>query len=159
MLTAMEDLRDGNFRRRLMISGDGVPARIAAVFNEIAERNQDLVGELVRVRSEVTEGRPRAPLTPPEASGGWTLAAESVNDLVDGLTRPTTELSRVLAAAAEGDLSSRMAVPGDDDGPQGEFRCLASTVNGLLDQLSLFADEVSRVAREIGTDGRLRGPA
>ncbi|MGA8118079.1 MAG: HAMP domain-containing protein [Actinocatenispora sp.] len=157
LLAAMEDLRDGNFRRRLMVGGDGVPARIGAVFNEISQRNQDLAGELARVREEAMEGRLGVRLELPDASGDWALAADSVNGLVEGVMRPTNELSRVLAAAAEGDLSLRMSVPGD--GPRGEFRGLATTVNGLLDQLSAFADEVTRVAREVGSEGRLGGQA
>ncbi|WSG48148.1 HAMP domain-containing protein [Dactylosporangium sp. NBC_01737] len=157
MLVAMEDLRDGNFRRRLVIAGDGVPGRIAAAFNEIAQRNQELVGELARVRAEATQGRLGVRLALPGASGGWAFAEDSVNGLVESTMRPTTELSRVLAAAAEGDLSLRMSVPGDSR--YREFRGLATTVNGLLDQLSAFAAEVTRVAREVGSEGRLGGQA
>ncbi|MFB9183856.1 HAMP domain-containing protein, partial [Dactylosporangium sucinum] len=153
VLVALEDLRDGNFRRRLVVADDGVPARIADAFNEIAERNQALTGELARVGEEAAQGRAGVRLELPDARGDWASAADSVNGLVESTMRPTAELSRVLAAAAEGDLSLRMTVPGDS--PQREFGGLAATVNGLLDQLSAFADEVTRVAREVGSEGRL----
>jgi HAMP domain-containing protein/signal transduction histidine kinase len=156
VLSAMRDLRDGNFRRRLVVPGNGPVSALADVFNEIAERNQWLAGELGRVRQAVgQEGRLTERVAPAGAAGGWSLIADSVNGLVEDLMRPTTELSRVLAAVAEGDLTKRMS----DQTLRGEFATLGSTVNGLVDQLSSFADEVTRVAREVGTDGRLGGQA
>ncbi|WP_143467273.1 HAMP domain-containing protein, partial [Lentzea kentuckyensis] len=152
----MRDLRDGNFRRRLVVPGNGPVSALADVFNEIAERNQWLAGELGRVRQAVgQEGRLTERVAPAGTAGGWSLIADSVNGLVEDLMRPTSELSRVLAAVAEGDLTKRMS----DQTLRGEFATLGSTVNGLVDQLSSFADEVTRVAREVGTDGRLGGQA
>ncbi|WP_083383854.1 HAMP domain-containing protein [Allokutzneria albata] len=152
----MTDLRDGNFRRRLLPAGDGVTARLAEVFNEIAERNQHLAGELLRVRQAVGEhGRLDARLDPGAAGGGWSTAVAAANGLVDDLVRPTVELNRVLVAAAEGDLSQR--IPTRRGG--GEIAELGITVNRLLEQLSVFASEVTRVAREVGTDGKLGGQA
>ncbi len=156
LLTAMTDLRDGNFRRRLMPAGDGVSARLAEVFNEIAERNQHLAGELMRVRQAVGEqGRLDARLDQGGARGGWATAVDAANGLVDDLVRPTVELNRVLVAAAEGDLSPR--IPTRRGG--GEIAELGITVNRLLEQLAVFASEVTRVAREVGTDGNLGGQA
>ncbi|SDH04808.1 hypothetical protein SAMN05216553_11534, partial [Lentzea fradiae] len=156
VLSAMKDLRDGNFRRRLVVPGNGPVSALADVFNEIAERNQWLAGELGRVRQAVgQEGRLTERVAPAGTAGGWSLIADSVNGLVEDLMRPTTELSRVLAAVAEGDLTKRMS----DQTLRGEFATLGSTVNGLVDQLSSFADEVTRVAREVGTEGRLGGQA
>ncbi|WP_285753513.1 HAMP domain-containing protein [Lentzea sp. NBRC 105346] len=152
----MRDLRDGNFRRRLVVPGAGLPAALADVFNEIADRNQWLAGELVRVRQAIgQEGRLTERVVPAGGAGGWELVADSVNGLVEDLVRPTTELSRVLAAVAEGDLSQRMTAPT----LRGEFADLGATVNGLVDQLSAFASEVTRVAREVGTEGKLGGQA
>ncbi len=159
VLLALEELRDGNFRRRLAVSGTGLPGRIAGVVNEIAERNQWLVSELVRVRQAVgEEGRPGERLVCGGGADGWSLAAASVNGLIEDLMRPTAELSRVLAAVAEGDLSQRMSLP-EVQPRRGEFARLGDTVNGLLEQLSLFASEVTRVAREVGTEGKLGGQA
>ncbi len=155
LLLALEELRDGNFRRRLVMTDTSITGRIATVINQIAQRNQSLVGELLRVREAVGQsGRIRERLAD-AGGGGWSLAAEAINGLIDDLTRPTTELARVLAAVSEGDLSSRVS----DQLLRGDFARLGHTVNGLLDQLSLFAAEVTRVAREVGTEGQLGGQA
>ncbi|WP_188317062.1 HAMP domain-containing protein, partial [Solihabitans fulvus] len=156
----MEQVGNGNFRRRLVVSGSDLPARVAQAFNDIADRNQFLVGELVRLRTAVgVEGQLSHRIDPNVGPGGWTLAAESVNELIEDLTRPTDELSRVLAAVAEGDLSQRMSVQFSGHQQRGEFVTLGRTVNELLEKLSLFASEVTRVAREVGTEGILGGQA
>ena len=156
LLSAMEDMRDGNFRRRVTVSGNGTVARLASVFNEINERNQALVGELMRVReaakSATVDGE-RVRLD--EARGGWKIAVDSANDIIDDLRRPTTELTRVLRAIADGDLSQRMPVCSATDSLDGEADPLSTMVNEMLDQVSLFASETTRVLREVGTQGRL----
>jgi signal transduction histidine kinase/HAMP domain-containing protein/ActR/RegA family two-component response regulator len=155
ILQVLEDLRDGNFRRRLVVTDASLTGRIATVINQIAQRNQSLVGELVRVREAVGQDGRTGERLADEGDAGWALAAGAINGLIDDLTRPTTELARVLAAVSEGDLSSRVS----DQLLRGDFARLGHTVNGLLDQLSLFAAEVTRVAREVGTEGRLGGQA
>src|SRR5690349_2006924 len=88
LLVAMEDLREGNFRRRIVAQGDGRPARLAAAFNEIAERNQLLVNELLRVRDSVaTEGVLHERLRTVGDPGGWGIATGVVNELIDHLTK------------------------------------------------------------------------
>jgi HAMP domain-containing protein len=82
-----------------------------------------------------------------------------VNGLIVDLTQPTTEVARVLTSVARGDLSQKMVLEIDGKSVQGEFLRIATTVNTLVDQLSTFASEVTRVAREVGTDGRLGGQA
>ena len=155
ILLALEELRDGNFRRRLVVTDAGLPGRIATVINQIAQRNQSLVGELVRVREAVGQQGQTGERLADGDGGGWSLGAAAINGLIDDLTRPTTELARVLAAVSEGDLSPRVS----DQPLRGDFARLGHTVNRLLDQLSLFAAEVTRVAREVGTEGRLGGQA
>ncbi|MGH3786595.1 MAG: HAMP domain-containing protein [Pseudonocardiaceae bacterium] len=155
ILLALEELRDGNFRRRLVVTDTSLPGRIATVINQIAQRNQSLVGELVRVREAVGQQGRTGERLADEGGGGWSMGATAINGLIDDLTRPTTELARVLAAVSDGDLSSRVS----DQLLQGDFARLGHTVNRLLDQLSLFAAEVTRVAREVGTEGRLGGQA
>ncbi|MFE9427192.1 HAMP domain-containing protein [Kitasatospora sp. NPDC006697] len=158
-------MRDGNFRRRLTVPGDGLMAEIAAVFNEVAERNQHLTGELSRVRRAVgREGRLTARLESGAGEGAWASAVDNGNALIDDLARPMAEVGRVLASIAEGDLDQRMELRSiqPDGGSQplrGEFLKVGRTVNGLVDQLSEFTDEVTRVAREVGTDGKLGGQA
>jgi signal transduction histidine kinase/HAMP domain-containing protein/CheY-like chemotaxis protein len=160
LLAAMGDVRDGNFRRRLTPVGDGLTAQVATMFNEIVEHNQDLVGELSGIRQAAGEqGRQGERLDADQVSGGWALARESVNGLIEDLVYPTTELSRVLAAVARGDLSQRMDTQRFGQPLRGESAQLYATVNGLLEQLSVFAEEVTRVGREIGTEGKLGGQA
>jgi HAMP domain-containing protein/signal transduction histidine kinase len=158
-------MRDGNFRRRLTVAGDGPMAEIAAVFNEVADRNQHLTGELARVRRVVgREGKLTERLEAGASEGAWVAAIEASNALVDDLVRPVSEVGRVLSAVAEGDLDQRMDLRAQNaDGTghplRGEFLKVGRTVNGLVDQLSAFTDEVTRVAREVGTEGRLGGQA
>ncbi|MFJ7049794.1 HAMP domain-containing protein [Streptomyces sp. NPDC101112] len=165
LLTALEAMRDGNFRKRLTVSGDGVMAEIAAVFNEVADRNLHLTGELSRVRRMVgREGKLTERLETGATEGSWAAAIDASNALVDDLVRPVSEVSRVLSAVAEGDLSPRMelrthAPDGSGHPLRGEFLKVGRTVNNLVDQLSTFTDEVTRVASEVGTEGKLGGQA
>ena len=93
------------------------------------------------------------------ATGGWSTTIDSVNGLIDDLVRPTTEVARVIVAVAEGDLNQKMALEIEGRPVKGEFARIGTTVNSMVDQLSSFADEVTRVAREVGTDGKLGGQA
>ncbi|MFJ5220627.1 HAMP domain-containing protein [Streptomyces sp. NPDC088354] len=165
LLSALESMRDGNFRKRLTVTGDGDMAEIAAVFNEVADRNQHLTGELARVRRVVgREGKLAERLETGACEGSWAAAIDASNALVDDLVRPMSEVGRVLSAVAEGDLEQRMELrsqgPDGSAHPlRGEFLKVGRTVNGLVDQLSTFTDEVTRVASEVGTEGKLGGQA
>ncbi|KUJ35554.1 histidine kinase [Streptomyces sp. NRRL F-5122] len=165
LLAALVSMRDGNFRKRLTVTGDGVMAEIAAVFNEVADRNLHLTGELSRVRRMVgREGKLTERLETGACEGSWAAAIDASNALVDDLARPVSEVSRVLSAVAEGDLSPRMELraPGPEGTGhplRGEFLKVGRTVNNLVDQLSTFTDEVTRVASEVGTEGKLGGQA
>ncbi|MEV4998664.1 HAMP domain-containing protein [Streptomyces niveus] len=161
-------MRDGNFRKRLTVSGDDVMAEISAVFNEVADRNLHLTGELARVRRMVgREGKLTERLETGACEGSWASAIDASNALVDDLARPVSEVGRVLSAVAEGDLEQRMELRSHfDEGSagterplRGEFLKVARTVNSLVDQLSAFTDEVTRVALEVGTEGKLGGQA
>src|SRR5256884_4021219 len=90
---------------------------------------------------------------------GWSASVEAVNSMIDDLVRPTTEVARVLGAVAEGDLSQKMPLSIEGRPVKGEFLRIGTTVNAMVDQLSSFAAEVTRVAREVGTDGKLGGQA
>ncbi|MFF7687032.1 HAMP domain-containing protein [Streptomyces syringium] len=165
LLAALAAMRDGNFRKRLTVSGDGAMAEIAAVFNEVADRNLQLTGELARVRRVVgREGKLTERLEVGACEGAWAAAIDASNALVDDLVRPVSEVGRVLSAVAEGDLEQRMDLRSQGaDGAahplRGEFLKVGRTVNGLVDQLSAFTDEVTRVASEVGTEGKLGGQA
>ncbi|MFE7548066.1 HAMP domain-containing protein, partial [Streptomyces gardneri] len=165
LLAALVSMRDGNFRKRLTVSGDGVMAEISAVFNEVADRQMHVTGELSRVRRVVgREGKLSERLEAGASEGAWAAAIEAANALVDDLARPVSEVGRVLSAVAEGDLDQRMDLRSEGaDGAvrplRGEFLKVARTANNLVDQLSVFASEVTRVAVEVGTDGKLGGQA
>jgi HAMP domain-containing protein/signal transduction histidine kinase len=166
LLAALVAMRDGNFRKRLTVSGDGVMSEIMAVFNEVADRNLHLTGELSRVRRMVgREGKLTERLETGASEGSWATAIDNSNALVDDLVWPVSEVSRVLTAVADGDLSPRMelrtqAQDGGTGHPlRGEFLKVGRTVNNLVDQLSTFTDEVTRVASEVGTEGKLGGQA
>ncbi|MFE1492955.1 HAMP domain-containing protein [Streptomyces olivaceus] len=165
LLAALVSMREGNFRRRLTVSGDGVMSEIAAVFNEVADRNLHLTGELARVRRTVgREGKLTERLETGACEGSWAAAIDNSNALVDDLVRPVSEVSRVLSAVADGDLSPRMELrtqseEGTGQPLRGEFLKVGRTVNNLVDQLSTFTDEVTRVASEVGTEGKLGGQA
>ncbi|MCX4588785.1 HAMP domain-containing protein [Streptomyces sp. NBC_01549] len=165
LLAALVSMRDGNFRKRLTVSGDGVMSEIAAVFNEVADRNLHLTGELSRVRRVVgREGKLTERLESGACEGSWGAAIDASNALVDDLVRPVSEVGRVLSAVADGDLSPRMelraqAADGNGHPLRGEFLKVGRTVNNLVDQLSTFTDEVTRVASEVGTEGKLGGQA
>ncbi|MEU7189374.1 HAMP domain-containing protein [Streptomyces sp. NPDC045369] len=166
LLAALVSMRDGNFRKRLTVSGDGVLSEIAAVYNEVADRNLHLTGELARVRRVVgREGKLTERLEAGACEGSWAAAVDASNALVDDLVRPVSEVGRVLSAVSEGDLEQRMdlrsrGTDGTSAHPlRGEFLKVGRTVNGLVDQLSAFTDEVTRVASEVGTEGKLGGQA
>ncbi|MET8570508.1 HAMP domain-containing protein [Streptomyces sp. NPDC004783] len=165
LLAALVAMREGNFRKRLTVSGDGVMSEIAAVFNEVAARNLHLTGELARVRRMVgREGKLTERLETGACEGSWAAAIDNSNALVDDLVRPVSEVGRVLSAVADGDLSPRMelraqAPDGAGHPLRGEFLKVGRTVNNLVDQLSTFTDEVTRVASEVGTEGKLGGQA
>ncbi|MEO3975478.1 HAMP domain-containing protein [Streptomyces sp. CAU 1734] len=165
LLAALESMRDGNFRKRLTVSGDDLMAEIAAVYNQVADRNVHLTGELARVRRVAgREGKLTERLETGACEGSWASAIDASNALVDDLSRPLSEVSRVLSAVAEGDLQQRMELRshGADESVRplrGESLKVARTVNSLVDQLSVFTDEVTRVALEVGTAGKLGGQA
>ncbi|WP_233521413.1 HAMP domain-containing protein, partial [Streptomyces triticagri] len=165
LLGALVAMRDGNFRKRLTVSSDDVMGEIAAVFNEVADRNLHLTGEMARVRRTVgREGKLTERLEHGAGEGSWATAVDAANALVDDLVRPVDEVGRVLSAVADGDLEQRMElrVQGPEGAApplRGEFLKVGRTVNNLVDQLSRFTDEVTRVASEVGTEGKLGGQA
>jgi HAMP domain-containing protein/signal transduction histidine kinase/CheY-like chemotaxis protein len=150
----------GDFRVRLPARRKGQIGRLEAAYNDLAARNAALEAELVRIGQIIgREGRMTERARMANAQGGWTTAIGSVNGLIDDLVRPTTEVARVIVAVAAGDLSQKMALEIEGRPVKGEFARIGTTVNSMVDQLSSFAAEVTRVAREVGTDGKLGGQA
>ncbi len=159
LLSALRAMRNGDLRARLPEGGEGMAGAIATTFNEIVELNQRTAQELRRVSRAVgREGRIsyRVSIGP---AGSWARNEAAINQLVFDLTEPMLEVSRVLDAVARGDLSQRMASDIEGQPLRGEYKRLAHTIDTMVDQLNAFASEVTRVAREVGTEGRLGGQA
>jgi HAMP domain-containing protein/signal transduction histidine kinase/CheY-like chemotaxis protein len=160
LLTALTALKKGDFSVRLPIEWTGVAGKVADTFNQVIELNERMVRELGRLSRVVgKEGKITQRASLGDVSGSWEDAVASVNDLIDDLVHPTSETARVIGAVAQGDLSQTMALEVDDRPLQGEFLRTAKIVNKMVDQLGSFASEVTRVAREVGTEGKLGGQA
>ncbi|MFI9559693.1 HAMP domain-containing protein [Nonomuraea endophytica] len=157
ILETLFSWRDGDFRRRVPHAPAGILSEVRLLLNEVADRREHLANELVRVRKEVVkEGRFGERLTPGPGVGAWAESVESVNMLIDALVSPVSGAADVIDAVAKGDLSRRIDL---DRSARGEVRRLGKAINGMVDQLALFNSEVTRVAREAGTEGRLGGSA
>jgi PAS domain S-box-containing protein len=160
LLKALRAVRRGDFSVRLPEDGTGVPNEIAEAFNGIVELNQRMSRELRRVSRVVgREGRIRQRASLGATEGEWASTLESVNELISALAEPMIEVTRVVEAVARGDLTQRVAVEIDGRPLKGEFRHSTETINTMVDQLNAFAGEVTRVAREVGTEGKLGGQA
>jgi HAMP domain-containing protein/CheY-like chemotaxis protein len=160
LLAAMRELKEGDFNVRLPVSEDGMLADIAEEFNAIAKLSTRMCDEMTRVSKTIgRQGQMNDRASIGAVTGGWRQTVDSVNTLVTDLASPTTEIARVLSAVADGDLNQKMVLEIDGKSVQGEFLRIATTVNTMVDQLGSFADEVTRVAREVGTEGKLGGQA
>src|SRR6202163_3851864 len=160
ILASLQTMRDGDFSVRLPGAWTGLPGKIADTFNEIVAANQHMANELKRVGQVVgKEGRTRERTRFHESKGAWGEMEGSVNTLVEDLLRPTTEVTRAIAAVAQGNLTQTVRLDVDGRPLEGEFLRSASIVNTMIQQLGVFTAEVTRVAREVGTDGKLGGQA
>jgi HAMP domain-containing protein/signal transduction histidine kinase/CheY-like chemotaxis protein len=187
LLEALSAVRQGDFSARLSFdfapanatkdsanaapAGAGAPtgveqaigqlmAAIAREFNAVVALNEAFASQMVRVERVVgREGRMTERASLREQSGGWAASIGSINALIGDLVQPTTEVARVISAVAAGDFTQKMALEIEGQPVKGEFLRIGTTVNGMVDQLSSFAAEVTRVAKEVGTDGKLGGQA
>src|SRR2546421_10995612 len=160
LLAALRRVRNGDFKARLPLDGTGIAGEIAQAVNDVVDLNERMAREFARITVVVgREGRVGQRAALGLVTGSWAGCVDSINTLIDDLTKPTTEVNRVIGAVAKGDLSQRMALEIDGRPLKGEFLRSGKTVNTMVDQLSTFASEVTRVAREVGTEGRLGGQA
>ena len=160
LLAALRAASDGNFSTTLAPEGDAQMVAIAREFNYMMRKQQGVVDELVRLgRSVGREGKMRDRASLDGLAGQWAIAVGSVNTLISDLVQPTFEVSRVIKAVAEGDLSQKVELAIDGKQVQGEFVRIGAVVNRMVDQLNAFTSEVTRVAREVGTEGVLGGQA
>ena len=160
LVSALRALRRGDFSVRLPEAVDGIDAEIASLFNEVVGMNEAITQEFERLSKVVgKEGKITQRARVRGASGGWDSKLRAVNELIDDMVQPTAEVSRVIGAVAKGDLSQTMTVEIDGRPLRGEFLRIGKVVNTMVEQLASFASEVTRVAREVGTEGKLGGQA
>ncbi len=160
LLAALMAFKRGDFSARLPEDWTGVPGKIADTFNTVIEANERMTQELERIVHVVgKEGRITERASLNNVSESWADAIRCINILIEDLLRPTSEMARVIGAVAKGDLSQTMATKIDGQPLKGEFSRTAKIVNTMVDQLGAFASEVTRVAREVGTEGKLGGQA
>ncbi|HET6439382.1 MAG TPA: HAMP domain-containing protein, partial [Anaeromyxobacter sp.] len=150
----------GDFSVRLAYRKDGVLTRSAELLNDILALAEHLSSELIRVGRVVgREGRMTERASVGPAKGTWATTVGAVNQLIADLVSPTNEVARVITAVARGDLSQKISLEIEGRPVRGEFLRIGTTVNSMVDQLNSFAAEVTRVAKEVGNEGKLGGQA
>src|ERR1700691_2799294 len=160
LLKTLIAFKDGDFSVRLPVDQTGIAGKIADTLNDIFKLNERMASEFARTSRLVgKEGKIAQRASIGSASGGWAACIDSVNSLIGDLVQPSTEVARVIGAVAKGDLSQTMALDVDGRSLKGEFLHTARVVNTMVAQLNSFASEVTRVAREVGTEGKLGGQA
>ncbi|HET6631678.1 MAG TPA: HAMP domain-containing protein [Rhodanobacteraceae bacterium] len=160
LLAAMQAVQRGDFTVRVNSDLDGLNGKLADAFNDIVDANQRMARELERIGHGVgKQGKTRQRISLVGRGGAWEGMERSVNDLIDDLIWPTTEVTRAIAAVAKGDLTRTMALEFEGRPLEGAFLRTATIVNTMIEQLSVFSSEVTRVAREVGTEGKLGGQA
>ena len=160
ILECLQTMKDGNFSVRLPVTWSGMAGKIADTFNEIVIANEQMAQELKRAGQAVgKEGRTRERIRFERHRGAWDEMEVSVNTLIEDLLRPTNEVTRAIAAVAQGNLTQTVRLDVDGRPLEGEFLRSANIVNTMIQQLGVFTSEVTRVAREVGTEGKLGGQA
>src|SRR5258705_5028751 len=161
LLKVLSDMKSGNFSVRMPVDKIGVTGKICDTLNEIITLNQILVDQLTLARNTIgKQGQlnHRVEL-PKSALGSWNTASDSINSLISDLVHPTIEIANVISSVAKGNLSQEMPLRIGDHLLQGEFAKIATEVNDMVRQLNMFSMEVTRVAREVGSEGKLGGQA
>ena len=160
LLTALQAMRVGDFSVRLPGDQTGLMGKISDAFNEIVAANERMAQQLEHVGQTVgREGKTRQRVKFGLTHGSWGEMEGSINTLIDDLLWPTNAVTRAIAAVAQGDLLQTVRLDVDGRPLKGEFLRSATIVNTMIKQLSVFTSEVTRVAREVGTDGKLGGQA
>ncbi|WP_235427288.1 HAMP domain-containing protein [Cohnella kolymensis] len=160
LLNALMAMKKGDFSYRMPYDQTGMSGKVADLFNEIMDYQESLVNEVETVARVVgKEGKLSRRFVHKNIGGSWDTVTEALNGLVVDLIQPTSEMVRVINAVAKGDLSQKVELEFEGRALTGEFQRTASNINMMVNQLSTFASEVTRVAREVGTEGMLGGQA
>jgi HAMP domain-containing protein/signal transduction histidine kinase/CheY-like chemotaxis protein len=160
LVEVLKAIKGGDFSVRLPYEKGGILSRAGELLNDIIGLNEHMAHELVRVGKIVgQEGRMTERASVGPAKGSWATSVNSVNQLIGDLVAPTNEVARVITAVAKGDLSQKISLEIEGRPVRGEFLRIGTTVNSMVDQLNSFAAEVTRVAKEVGNEGKLGGQA
>jgi HAMP domain-containing protein len=160
LLKSLRAFKRGDFSVRMPLHLTGIDGEIAQTFNDVVEMEEVKASEIARIAELAgKEGQTTARMNIPGASGSWAEVIESINTLLNDMAYPTTEVARVIGSVAKGDLSNTMVLEVEGRPLRGEALRLGTVVNTMVGQLNAFASEVSRVAREVGTEGKLGGQA
>ena len=151
ILTVLARVKQGDFSARMPVEWTGLAGKVADTVNDVIMANQALETELVRISQVVgRQGELSQRMSLGSWSQNWLTSSDSINHLIDSLVRPTVEMQRVVGAVADGDLSKKVTAD-----VRGEMLELKNTINGMVDQLNRFISEVTRVSRDVGTEGKL----
>jgi HAMP domain-containing protein/signal transduction histidine kinase/DNA-binding response OmpR family regulator len=160
LLKTLIAFRRGDFSIRMPVDETGIAGKIADTLNDILDLNEKMCGEFARISRAVgKDGKITQRASIGSVRGAWGDCIESVNSLIGDLVQPSTEVARVIGAVAKGDLSQTMSLEAEGRPLRGEFLHTARVVNTMVQQLNSCASEVTRVAREVGTEGKLGGQA
>ena len=161
LLRLLLEVKEGNFSVRMPGDKLGISGKICDTLNGIIQLNEALVEELTKARNTIgLKGHLNHRVELPRfAKGSWASGVESINSLISDLVHPTIEIAHVISSVAKGNLSQEMPLKIGDHVLQGEFAKIAAEVNDMVKQLNLFSMEVTRVAREVGSEGKLGGQA
>src|SRR6476660_9521280 len=160
LLDVLLQVRNGNFTARMPIDETGINGKVCDTLNEIIFLNQKMMQEFTAAGNTIgKKGKLTERIEAPSAKGSWKDGIDSLNTLISDLVHPTIEIAHVISSVAKGNLSQQMSLEIGDHKMQGEFVRIAREVNDMVKQLNLFSMEVTRVAREVGSEGKLGGQA
>jgi HAMP domain-containing protein/signal transduction histidine kinase/CheY-like chemotaxis protein len=160
LLRILTKVKKGDFSVRLPSDQLGTKGAICDVINEIIDLNERMAKEFETVGANIgKKGKLNKRVELDGAKGQWAECIDSVNTLISDLVHPTIGIADVISSVAKGNLSRQMPLSIEDTPLQGEFLRIAKEVNAMVKQLNLFSMEVTRVALEVGTEGKLGGQA
>ncbi len=160
LLSVLLEVKNGNFNVRMPLDETGLKGKVCDVLNEIIDMNDLMMNEFVKAGTIIgKQGKLTHRLHIPKAKGSWNKGVEALNSLMSDLIQPTTQIAYVISSVAKGNLSEQMPMEIQGHQLQGEFLRIAREVNDMVRQLNLFSMEVTRVAREVGSEGKLGGQA
>ncbi|WP_233507353.1 HAMP domain-containing protein [Adhaeribacter pallidiroseus] len=155
VLYALDAFKKGDVSVRLTKQDDDIFAEIAEAYNSMVEMIGGVGGEVSRISKVAgVEGNLKARASAESASGFWKDMINNINGLVDSIAVPVLEVGKVLKNISKGNLDETFQIP-----VSGDFKVMAETINRTIDNLNLFAGEVTRVALEVGSEGKLGGQA